>query len=159
MDLRGYVWKLVVVLTLIAVTTVSTACPHDIRMKAEDMRAADLSQNDLLWRNWINADLHGAILREAHVHESVLLAADLGHVDGTDARFEQLDLRYAKFVGATLVNTSFVADNLSHSDFRWADLSGATFSNTSLYHTDLRGVVLSAQQREYARSHGAILDD
>ncbi len=96
-------------------------------------------------RNLGQADLTGAILREARFNRADLSNSKL---DGTDGR-------RAKFVSASLKGVSFDGANLTEADFTKADLTGASFKNANLrsarlFQAILRGADLTGARLERA---------
>lgn len=131
-----------------------------------------------MWRaNLSGANLYGANLSGANLHMANLSGADLwdANLSGTnllgaslsDAYLERANLSGAKMWKANLSGAILCYANLSGADLWNANLSGTDleFINgfrevKNFTETDMRGMKhLSREDREYARSKGAIIDE
>lgn len=113
----------------------------------------------------VGADLRGADLRCARLHDSNLQGADLNRSNLSEATLHKTDFRRAEMVRANLKNADlFEADfrdsTLTSADFRGASLVGAKFGGAVLDCADFRGAQsLSTGQLKDAKScHGVKLD-
>lgn len=98
-------------------------------------------------RPLVDADLSGAMLRDA--------AFNRGRLDG--ANLSDSDAYRAKFVSATAKNAKFDRARLIEADFTRADLSGASFIGADLRNARLVDVNLQGGDLTDARLHGADL--
>jgi hypothetical protein len=94
------------------------------------------------------ADLHGADLSDADLHEANLRGANLRDADLIDADLSGADLSYADLIDADLRGADVQGADLSNADLRSANLSdtdlrGANLRDTDLSDANLRGANLS----------------
>jgi hypothetical protein len=99
-------------------------------------------QHDL--KTMQEATLEGANLGEADLREANLREANLGEANLGEANLSRANLREA---------------NLSRADLREANLSRANLEGANLSRADLRGANLLEADKNYAKEHGAIVDE
>ncbi len=93
------------------------------------------------WEN-MKADLNGADLRWANLHDADLYGADLNGADLRWANLRGANLHDADLYGADLYGADLRGANLRCADLRGANLNGADLYGADLYGADLRGANL-----------------
>ena len=105
-------------------------------------------------KKWLNdeeggerADLYGANLRGAYLHEADLYGANLRGAYLSEANMREANLRGADLSGANLHEADLYGANLrgaylSEANLREANLSGADLSGANLHEADLHGADL-----------------
>ncbi|ECD9464199.1 pentapeptide repeat-containing protein [Salmonella enterica] len=126
------------------------------------MNSADLSKILEEHKVWITsmhesgsrADLRGADLYGANLHDADLRGANLYGADLHDA-----NLRGANLRGANLRDADLYGANLHNADLRGADLRGADLRGADLHDANLRGANLYGADLHDANLRGANLHD
>lgn len=109
-----------------AAVTVLARRPKEQRPHIIDLRRTNLAGIELPAGSHLeHADLRGACLNSAILHNIDLSGANLADADLTEARFSSVILKRASFIGARLVRTGLHRTDLTGADFSRADLSGA----------------------------------
>ncbi|MEU3855053.1 pentapeptide repeat-containing protein [Streptomyces sp. NPDC029554] len=146
----------------------------ELRRRAPNGDAPELSEANLAGANLFNAalsgvNLRGANLSQASLHKATLVGVNLRHsrLFGADLRgafLSRADLRHANLYGANLRDTrAFGADLrgaiLSRADLRRADLIGADLTGADLTDADLTGADLTDADLTDADLTGADLTE
>lgn len=105
---------------------------HELWLKREGGKRADLSNVDLSYTNLTYVNLKDANLSNADLRGANLRCADLTHADLTYADLTYVDLKYANL---RYVDLKYA--NLSHADLRYTDLTHADLTYANLSHADL----------------------
>lgn len=152
---------------------------------ADKLQCADLTGATLSGLSLVQADLTGAILKNAHLQgtelgQATLTGADLSGADLSNAKLGQAELGGANLTGAdlqkadltqaTLTGANFTNANLAHATldqapatgaiFQGADLSGASLIQTDLTkanldNTKLGGATFTQATLDHATFDGA----
>ena len=103
---------------------------HELWLRGEGGKCADLSNVDLSYANLTYVNLEGADLENANLSSTNLKRANLRCVD----------LEYANLRCANLENANLEDSNLTNADLRYADLRYADLRCVDLKYADLRDV-------------------
>jgi uncharacterized protein YjbI with pentapeptide repeats len=126
---------------------------------------ADLSDIDLAYAHFENADLSGANLSgaclwRANFGRADLSGANLTQTDLQETKFYDANLSRANLSGADMIKTSFSGSNLTDSDFRNAKFKDSVrFSRTDLTRTNFFGTELDMDEIRSHKSEMAIFTD
>lgn len=124
---------------------------------------SDVAAPEVYWRRCVldgqvlrEADLSGAVLRDASFKRADLSGADLSGADARRAKFVsailhetrfddanmvQVDLTNAELAGASLRNADLTRARMFRADLSGADLTGARLDGTDLLNADLSEAV------------------
>ena len=108
---------------------------HELWLKGEGRKCADLSNANLRGINLSNVDLTGANLNNADLNNADLSNTDFSNVNLRCANLEDANLR-----GATLVHTDLKCNTLIRADLTSANLSNANLSSANLSNADLKDI-------------------
>ena len=120
-------------------------------------RDADLSGANLQRADLHNADLSGANLAGARLIPAGLYSANLASAKLTGADLTDADLLGAKLQGADLVRADLTGGNLGGAILYRADLTGANLHRADLTYADLHRADLTGANLERADLRGANL--
>ena len=118
---------------------------HELWLKREGGKRADLINADLRYTNLSYADLRHADLIYAN-----LRYVDLSNTNLSDANLRHADLSNADLSNANLRRANLARANLQDADLVRADISNVDLSNANLQYTDLKRADLSYSNLKYA---------
>lgn len=148
-------------------------------LSGAELFGADLEEADLTGANLMGADFRGANLHRAVLTDCVLRGADFrtdrattdtlpkaahkGPTVMTEARLERAVLCEANLAGCDLSGADLDEADLTGADLSQAvllgvELSGAVLSNVKLGNTVLELSRLSADQQQYVRTRGGVVE-
>lgn len=119
----------------------------------------DLSGANLFKANLTGALLHKANLHDANLLEANLIGAILYEADLSEAFLKGANLLEADFRGARLTNAVFEDANLYEADFSYATLTGANFIKAELTYANFTHAVLNKANFSKATLEDTILED
>ena len=127
---------------------------------------SDFAQPGVYWRRCLqdgqdlrDADLTGAVLRDASFKRADLSGADLSGADARRAKFVSTDLSDANLTNAQLVRADLTKADLSGASLKSADLTMARLFRANLTGADLTGARLDEADLLNAQLGGAIWID
>ena len=130
---------------------------HEMWLKGEGGRRANLNNADLRDADLMGADLNYANLSYANLRGADLRGADLRGANLNYANLNNADLRDADLMGANLIGANLSGADLSGADLNYADLSGANLIDANLSGANLIGANLIGANLSGADLSGADL--
>lgn len=115
---------------------------HELWLKGEGGKRADLSNTDLNGVNLKGVDLRYSNLSNANLSNACLRYADLKYTDLRNAYLRYADLKFAELEEADLRRADLGETNLRYTDLNYADLEYANLEEADLRRAKLIGANL-----------------